>query len=120
MFFEKVYASFFLVLEYIHQIADAILEKVTGIVADRKFTTMLSDGSQARKTNDKKKLVLHRIEKEDVPVDLVESLLDMADFGGTDTHSFKNALDSVFNNTGNVMLVDYQKNQLVQLQVGQM
>ena len=57
---------------------------------------MLSDGNQARKTNDEKELVLLRIKKEGVPVYLVTSLLEMADFGGTDKHSFKNALDSVF------------------------
>ena len=33
----------------------------------------------------------------------------MADFGGTDAHSLKNALDSVFNDTGNVPLADYEK-----------
>ena len=32
----------------------------------------------------------------------------MADFGGTDAHSLKNALDSVFNDTGNVSLADYE------------
>ena len=57
---------------------------------------MLSDGNQARKTNDEKELVLLRIKKEGVPVYLVTSLLEMADFGGTDNHSFKNTLDSVF------------------------
>ena len=63
---------------------------------------MLSDGSQARKT----KFVLLRIEKERVPVYLVAPLLEMSDFGRTDTHSLKNALDSVFNDTGNVSLAD--------------
>ena len=53
---------------------------------------MLSDGSLARKTNDVKELVLLRIEKEDVSVYLVTSLLEMGDFGGTDAHSLKNAL----------------------------
>ena len=59
---------------------------------------MPSDGNQARKTNDKKELVLLRIKKEGVPVYLVTWLLEMADFGGTDNHSFKNALDSVLIN----------------------
>ena len=69
---------------------------------------MLSDESQARKSNDEKELVLLRIEKEVVPVYLVASLLEMADFGGTDSHYLKNVLDSVFNDTGNVTLADYE------------
>ena len=60
---------------------------------------MLSNGSQARKTNVEKDPVLLRIEKEGVPVYLVASLLEVADFGGT---------DAVFNDTGNVPLADYE------------
>lgn len=97
----------FLDREYIHYIEDTIREKVAGIVAN-KFMVMLSNGSQARKTNDEKELVLLRIEKEVVPVYLVASLLEMADFGGTDSHYLKNVLDSVFNDTGNVTLADYE------------
>ena len=32
----------------------------------------------------------------------------MEDFGGTDAHALKNALDSVFNDTGYVPLADYE------------
>ena len=63
---------------------------------------MLSDGSQARKTNEEKELALLRIEKEGIPVYLVASLLEMADFGGTNAHPLKN----VFNDTENVPLAD--------------
>ena len=108
--FKKVYSSLSLAREYIHYIADAIQEKVAGIVANKKFMAMLSDGSQDRKTNDEKELFLRRIEKEDVLVYLALSLLEMADFGGTDPHSLKNALDSVFNDTGNVLCADYETN----------
>ena len=69
---------------------------------------MRSNGSQVRETNDKKELVLLRIEKEGVPVYLVASLSEMADFGGTDAHSLKNALDNVFNDTENLPLADYE------------
>ena len=106
--FKKVYSSLSLAREYIHYIADAIQEKVPGIVANKKFMAMLSDGNQDRKTNDEKELFLLRIEKEDVSVYLASSLLEMADFGGTDAHSLKNALDSVFNDTGNVLCADYE------------
>ena len=99
MLFKKVYSSLSLAWEYIHYIADAIQEKVAGIVANKKIIAMLSNGSQARKTNVEKDPVLLRIEKEGVPVYLVASLLEAADFGGT---------DAVFNDTGNVPLADYE------------
>ena len=108
LFFRKVYSSLSLAREYIQYVADAIREKVGRIVANRKFMAMLSDRSQARKTNEKKELVLLRTEKEGVPVYLVASLLEMADFGGTGAHFLKNLLDSVFNDTWNVMLADYE------------
>ena len=57
--FNKVYSSLSLARQYIHYTADAIQEKVAGIVANKKFMAMLSDGSQTRKTNDKKKLFLY-------------------------------------------------------------
>ena len=88
--------------------SDAIQEKVAGIVANKKLMAMLSDGSQARKTNDKKELALLAIEKEGVPVNLVASPLEISDSGGTDTHSLKKALDSAFNDTWNVPLTDYE------------
>lgn len=109
LFFRKVYSSLSLAREYIQYVADAIREKVGRIVANRKFMAMLSDGSQARKTNEKKELVLLRTEKEGVvPVYSVASLLEMADFGGTGAHFLKNVLDSVFNDTWNVLLADYE------------
>ena len=49
-------------------------EKVAGIVANKKFMVMLSNGSQARKTHDEKELVLLRIKKEGVPAYFVASL----------------------------------------------
>ena len=44
----------------------------------------------------------------------------MADFGGTDAHSLKNALDSVFNDTGNVSLADYETKLVSATSDGQM
>ena len=104
--FRKVYSSLSLAQEYIHYIADAIWKKVGGLLANKKFIAVLSVGSQAKKTNNEKELIL-LIEKEGVPLYLFASLLEMADFGGTDAHSLKNALDSVFNDTRNVPLADY-------------
>ena len=68
---------------------------------------MLSDGSQARKTGNEKELVLVRIEKCGIPTYFVVALLEMAEFGGTDALSLKQALDSVFQ-MGNIPLEDYE------------
>ena len=68
---------------------------------------MLSDWSQARKTNDEMESYLEW-KKEGVPVYLVTSLLEMADFCGTDVHSLKNTLDSVFTDTENIPLANYK------------
>ena len=78
--------------------------------------SVLSDGSQARKTGSEKELVLVRVEKLGIPVYFVISLLEMASFGGTDAASLKLALDSVFQvenqelncKSGNWPLDDYQ------------
>ena len=55
--FKKVYSSISLAQKYV------ILDKVAGIVANKKFMAMLSDRSQARETNDKIELALVRIKK---------------------------------------------------------
>ena len=78
--------------------------------------SVLSDGSQARKTGSEKELVLVRVEKLGIPVYFVISLLEMASFRGTDAASLKLALDSVFQvenhelncKSGNLPLDDYQ------------
>lgn len=67
---------------------------------------MLSDGSQARKTNNEKKLVLVCIEN-GIPIYFAVALLEMAEFSGKDAVSLKKDLDSVFG-SGNVPLLDYQ------------
>ena len=108
MLFKKVYYSLSLAREYIHYIADTFWKKVASIVANKKFMAILSEERQATRTNDEKELVLLKIEKESVSVYLVASLLEMADSGGTDAHSLKNVLDSAFNDTGNVLLADYE------------
>ena len=77
--------------------------------------SVLSDGSQARKTNDEKELVLLRIVKNGRPSYVVVSLLQMSEFGGTDSSSLKKGLDSVFQEedkdegktAGNVPIDDY-------------
>lgn len=84
--------------EYIHCIADAMKEKCAAVIAGRHFISILSDGSQARKTNDEKELILVRTERNGIPVYFVVSLLEMANLGGSTADSIKKAIDSVFSN----------------------
>jgi hypothetical protein len=58
--------------------------------------SLLSDGSQARKTGSEKEAVLIRVEYAGGPCYFFVSLCNMADFGGSDANSLKLALDSVF------------------------
>ena len=44
--------------EFVHYIAEAITEKCAGIIAGSNFMSILSDGSQARKTNNERNLYL--------------------------------------------------------------
>ena len=73
--------------------------------------SVLWDGSQPHKTGSEKKLVLVRTTKAGLPIYFVVSLLEMAQFGGTDAESLKNVVDSVFEKKGNrptlILLDDY-------------
>ncbi len=82
--------------EYIHYIADAVSEKVAVILGSSDFMSVLSDGSQARKTKKEKELILVRTERNGIPVYFVSSLLEMADYGGANANSIKKAIDQVF------------------------
>ena len=68
--------------EFIHSIATAAKEKVAAILADSEFLSMLSDGSQARKTGEDMELILTRTERNGISVYFVSSLARMADYGG--------------------------------------
>ena len=58
--------------------------------------SVLSDGSQARKTGSEKDLILTRIERGGLPCYFLLSLAEMSDFGGTDAESIKKAIDHSF------------------------
>ena len=88
--------SYNIAREYVHYIAEAVREKVAGIIVSKHFMSVMSDGSQARKTNDEKELILVRIERAGILIYIVTSLLEMSSRGGTDAESIKLAIDSVF------------------------
>ena len=107
----KYIIGFFSGREYIHYIADEIRKKVACIISGAHFMSVLSDGSQARKTGSEKELVLVRTTKAGLPVYFVVSLLEMAEFGGGNADSLKTAIDSVFEKQGDhstpIPLADY-------------
>ncbi len=68
------------------------------ILGSTHFMSLLSDGSQARKTGKEKELVLIRCERNGIPTYIVLSLLEMQQFGGTNADAIKKAIDSLFQN----------------------
>ena len=81
--------------------------------------SILSDGSQARKTNSEKELILVQTERNGIPVYFVVLLLEMANLGASNADSIKAAIDSVFASRceegensvkGPIPLVDYNTN----------
>ena len=82
--------------EFVHCISEAIVEKVAVILASSNFMSVLSDGSQARRTGSEKDLILTRIERGGLPCYFLISLAEMSDFGDTDAESIKKAIDHSF------------------------
>ncbi|XP_065655360.1 zinc finger protein 862-like [Hydra vulgaris] len=100
--------------QFISCIANAIKEKIAKIVKEKNFFSILSDGSQARKTKDEKELVLVRVERDGIPAYLVVSLLEMNSLDGVNANTIKKGIDSIFNESGNIPLTaDAYKNKLV-------
>ena len=82
--------------EFVHCIAEAVKEKCAVILGSTHFMSLLSDGSQARKTGKEKELVLIRCERNGIPTYMVLSLLEMQQFGGSNADAIKKAIDSLF------------------------
>ena len=59
--------------------------------------SLMSDGSQARKTGSEKELIMVRVERNGIPSYLVLSLLEMSTYGGVDADFIKKGIDSIFN-----------------------
>ena len=63
--------------EYLGSTVTAIEETVAVIMASSHFSSLLSDGSQARKTGSDKELVLIRVERGGILVYITLSLLQI-------------------------------------------
>ena len=86
--------------EFVHCIAEAVREKSALILGSVDFFSILSDGSQARKTKAEKELVLIRTERNGIPVYIVASLLEMEKFGGGNANAIVKGINSLFNESG--------------------
>ena len=93
---------------YISCIADAVAEKCAVILGSKHFMSVLSDGSQARKTKSDKEMVMVRFERNGLPCYIVASLLEMEDFGGTGAESLYNGINGIFAVNGTLPLDDYR------------
>nr|XP_047143305.1 zinc finger protein 862-like [Hydra vulgaris] len=82
--------------EIIKCCADVVREKCAEILKLCNFFSILSDGSQARKTGKEKVLVLVRTGRNEIPIYMVTELLDMSLFGGSDSNSLTTGINSVF------------------------
>ena len=89
--------------EYIHCIADVVRDKCAAVIASKNFMSLLSDGSQARKTGSEKELVMVRVERNGIPCYLAASLLEMSEYGGGNADSIKMAMDGMFDETNGTM-----------------
>ena len=97
------------VSEYLGSIVAGIQEKVAVIMANSHFFSLLSDGSQACRTGSDKELVLIKIQRGGIPIYITLSLLEMSDFGGTDSASLKEGIDQIFDKEKGFLRLDSKK-----------
>ena len=88
------------VREFVHCIAAAVQEKTALILGSANFFSILTDGSQARKTKSEKELVLIRTERNGIPVYIVASLLEMEKFSGGNADAIIKEINSLFDGSG--------------------
>ena len=92
--------------QFIHSLASAVKLKCEETIQDSSFFSLLSDGSQSRKTKEDKELLLARIVRHGLPVYLLINFINMSDFGGTDANYIKDGMDAAFAETnGRVRLI---------------
>ena len=82
--------------EFIKCIADTVRGKCSQIIKQSNFLSLLSDGSQARKTSKEKELILLRTQRNGHPEYLVISLMEMSRFGGATANAIIDGINSIF------------------------
>lgn len=79
------------------------------IITESSFISILSDGSQARKTGKEKELILIRVERNGHPEYMVVSLLDMSRFGGSTANAIMAGINSLFQDEKSVFYMNPQQ-----------
>ena len=86
--------------EFVHELAQAIREKITSILTSCKAFSCLTDGTQARKTGAEKELVLIRILRKGEALYFLVALADVDSFGDATAATLKTAIDASFTTLG--------------------
>ena len=86
--------------EFVKVIADTVLSNITSYLSSVSAFSILSDGSQARKTGREKELVLVRLIKDGIPTNFTTNftvaLVDMDAYGDANARNLKRAINDVF------------------------
>ena len=82
--------------EFVNVIADTVRATIATHLSSASAFSVLSDGSQARKTGGEKELVLVRLMKDGVPTYFTVALVDMDAYGDANAANLKTAIDDVF------------------------
>jgi hypothetical protein len=95
--------------KFIKEINKAVNTKLKMILDSANFFSILSDGSQARKTGSEKELVYIRVVKDGAPTYLCVALENIDDYGHATADNLKTAIDQVFLEKIGISKTDYQK-----------
>ena len=82
--------------ELIKDIATAIRGKLKSIIENAQFFSLLSDGSQAKKTNAEKELFLVRIVRDGVPIFYCVALEHIDSYGNANADNIMRAIHNTF------------------------
>ncbi|XP_077989284.1 zinc finger protein 862-like [Glandiceps talaboti] len=95
--------------EFVNFLAQAIRRKIAEVLCSAACFSVLSDGSQARKTGSEKELVLVKTVKAGVPVFLTAALQDIDVYGEANAGNIKESLDDVFKSKVIIETENYTK-----------
>jgi hypothetical protein len=90
--------------QFVEELSRSIKIKVASLLNESSFFAMLSDGSQARKTQSEKELVLVRLIFHGSPTYLCAGLENIDDYGDASALNVKKSLDNVFSSSDKVKL----------------
>ncbi|KAJ8038164.1 hypothetical protein HOLleu_19166 [Holothuria leucospilota] len=93
--------------EFVHELADAIRRKIAILLQSAVAFSVLSDGSQARKTGKEKELVMVRVIKAGQPVYFVAALEDIDEYGDANAENLHRSINNAFQNKLKIGMAQY-------------